>query len=289
RRHKAGGARVMRLRPRPNLDVNGHWMCDEGRYGYAWHDEGRLPFAAVRREGELTEVSMREAIEAAAAAMRDSEPSEWSVVLSASLSNEDLLLARELFVEGLKIREIHIGPTPPGSQDDLLRRADKNANTAGALALGFRVGDEAALGRIARGTFPRVWAIGYDVIGHLPPDVPRGELATLIFQGSNACATSEAADVILPTATCFETDGTFTNEDERVQRFWRAIDPEGEAEAVHATLQRVGKALGGELTGGDTALIFDALAAREPRWGGMSHESLGDQGAPLAPAQGGES
>jgi NADH-quinone oxidoreductase subunit G len=36
------GARVMRLKPRHNPDVNDYWMCDEGRYNYHFIDENRI-------------------------------------------------------------------------------------------------------------------------------------------------------------------------------------------------------------------------------------------------------
>ena len=42
RPHLNDGARVMRLKPRYNPDVNQWWMCDEGRFGFHWIDRGRL-------------------------------------------------------------------------------------------------------------------------------------------------------------------------------------------------------------------------------------------------------
>jgi formate dehydrogenase major subunit len=90
----------------------------------------------------------------------------------------------------------------------------------------------------------------------------------------------------LPTATCFEKDGTFTNEDNRVQRLWQAILPLGEAELDLALLQRLAKAMSVELPAGEAEDVFAALAVAVPAFGGMSYESLGDQGAVLGAAAG---
>jgi NADH-quinone oxidoreductase subunit G len=286
RKHKAGGARVMRLRPRPNPEVNGHWMCDEGRYGHRWHDEDRIRFASVRLEGRAqAEVLLQRAWDAALARFHRAETTAWAVVLSARMSNEELFIAKRLFIQDLGVTEVFVGPTPPGSEDNLLRRADKNPNTAGARALEIPLDDGTRLRRLGQGTVKNVWAIGHDVIGNLPGQA-RPALDTLIFQGTNRCATSEAADIVLPAATCFEKDGTFTNEDNRVQRFERALSPLGEAESDLVLLQRLGETLRVSVPPGSAADVFEALAASEPPFAGLTHESLGDLGAVLhAPAE----
>ena len=42
RPHLNDGARVVRIKPRYNSDVNQWWLCDEGRYGFEWLDKNRL-------------------------------------------------------------------------------------------------------------------------------------------------------------------------------------------------------------------------------------------------------
>ena len=42
RPHLNDGARVVRVKPRYNPDVNQWWLCDEGRYGLGWIDRARL-------------------------------------------------------------------------------------------------------------------------------------------------------------------------------------------------------------------------------------------------------
>lgn len=279
RAHKAEGARVMRLRPRHNEDVNGHWMCDEGRYNCAWHDVNRLRGASFRSGESVIEQSVGDALAIAVERLSSSDASTWAVVLSAGLTNEDLYLARRIFAEKLGIKAVFIGPTPEGSSDDLLRRADKNPNTAGAKALGIatEVPDLASV--------KNVWAIGHDVIANVPGLANRS-LDTLIFQGTNICATSDAAVVVLPSATCFEKEGTFTNEDGRVQRLWQAMLPLDESLSDLEMLQRIGQALDVELPAGRAGDVFDALAASESAFSGLTFDGLGEQGALLKTAEG---
>ena len=50
RPHLNDGARMARVKPRYNADVNEWWLCDEGRYGLGWLDHERLgPGARARR------------------------------------------------------------------------------------------------------------------------------------------------------------------------------------------------------------------------------------------------
>ena len=52
---------------------------------------------------------------------------------------------------------------------------------------------------------------------------------TVVFQGTNANATSARAHLVLPSAAYVEREGTFTNFEGRVQRFRTAVAPLGEA------------------------------------------------------------
>src|SRR4029453_10342518 len=43
---------VVRLRPRPNLDVNRHFMCDTGRADYRWMNRGDRVEVPLVRDGQ---------------------------------------------------------------------------------------------------------------------------------------------------------------------------------------------------------------------------------------------
>src|SRR5437588_2016512 len=60
----AKGARLVRITPRLNPDVNSYWMCDIGRFDYHWIEgDDRLKRSLVRNaEGALEPVDSREAL-----------------------------------------------------------------------------------------------------------------------------------------------------------------------------------------------------------------------------------
>jgi NADH-quinone oxidoreductase subunit G len=46
------GNQVMRLKPRPNQEVNAYWMCDYGRLNYHWINRGGRIEAPLVRDGD---------------------------------------------------------------------------------------------------------------------------------------------------------------------------------------------------------------------------------------------
>jgi len=103
----------------------------------------------------------------------------------------------------------------------------------------------------------------------------------VVYQGTNANATSAGAHLILPSAAYVEREGTFTNFQGRVQRFRTAVEPLGEAMADWQSLGRIGRAVGG----GDPAFsairaeqVFTALSGQVPAFSGMTYRALGDAG-----------
>src|SRR5437867_1632450 len=132
RPHLNDGARVVRVKPRYNPDVNQWWLCDEGRYGFGWIDHARLDKILSRdREGA---VDWEQALNAISTALKGAR---IGVIASAQLTNEELFLIREIFQGALGAQVSASVPEQPGSSDDFLIKADKNPNTFGATLLGL--------------------------------------------------------------------------------------------------------------------------------------------------------
>src|SRR5207249_931786 len=88
---------VVRVRPRPNLEVNRYFICDHGRMSYRWMNRGdRIEAPLVRRGGELHATDWDEALEAAATLLRGAAR-RGVVLASPRASTEALFFARELF------------------------------------------------------------------------------------------------------------------------------------------------------------------------------------------------
>jgi len=98
-------------------------------------------------------------------------------------------------------------------------------------------------------------------------------------------AVSEKAHWVLAGSTHVEKDGTYTNSQGRVQRVRRVLGTSHEVREDWRVLQDLGSALGAlQERDADAASIFARLARTNPAFRGLTHESVGELGAPLANA-----
>lgn len=280
RTYKAGGKRVMRVKPRYNPDVNKWWICDEGRFGYEFIDRDRIEFPYIRTGSGLEVSTWEESMEAAASALSRAlesvGPEGVGVIVSPQLSNEDLLIAKTLFVEKLGIAKTALRNPgeAPGYEDDFLIRADKNPNTSGAEQIGFEGDARTILEEAADGKIKVLYVFWHSFEAEAAELLKKAEF--VIFQGVNWNSAAEAADLVLPGLTHAEKDGTFTNFEGRIQRFYQALLPIEEARNDIEILVDLAGKLGHtiEITGEQA---FEA-------WQGLRHEALGEHG--IAPASG---
>jgi NADH-quinone oxidoreductase subunit G len=294
---KIGTARrqIYRFLPRRNDAVNETWMCDQGRLGYRFVNEGRLREPRVRRDGLRRAATWSDALDAAArrlgALARVDGGARVAAVVSPHLTNEELFVLARLIAGGLRTAARAVA-LPLGLADDFLIKAEKAANGQGARDLGLGDGDGAeALTRIRAGieagtvrgllvTGTDLWDLWGDAAGDLV-----GALETLVVVASNEHPLVEHADVVLPGLTFAEKDGTFTNAAGRVQRVRRALDP-GEQPSDGDIFLQLARRLGAEVPPGAfaPAAVFAEIARTVPRYAALSWDALGGLGAPTGAA-----
>jgi predicted molibdopterin-dependent oxidoreductase YjgC len=102
-----------------------------------------------------------------------------------------------------------------------------------------------------------------------------GNLDTLIVQDLFMTRTAMMADVVLPASnSAFESEGTVTNSERRVQRVRKALDPPGDAKDDIWIIAQMAKRLGwdwGEVT---PRSAWDELRRVSPMHAGMTYERL---------------
>ncbi len=285
RPHHAEGRRLARLKPRFNEQVNRWWICDEGRYGSGFVDaETRLTVPLRRDGGKTLDIAWPEAVGLAAEALRRYPAEQIGVIASPKMSNEDLFMLRRL-VDALGIGAVdyRVPPARPGDQDELLIRADKNPNRRGAELIGLGRDDALGILHAARARRIRcLWIFGHDLLASAFPEgeVLDGLLGaeTVIFQGTNANATSAHAHLTLPAAAYPEREGTYTNFQGRVQRFREAFPPLGHARPDWEILGRVLQEARGASRPARAEDCFLDLAAAVPAFAGLTYRALGDTG-----------
>jgi len=268
--HHGHGERVMRIKPRYQPEVNQWWICDQGRYDYKWIDHGRVMSPALGPSPNRRSASWQEVISEVVAFLKGSND-ETVVFLSPQLSNETLYLAKKLFVETLKLPHVYLlSARVDGEQDDILMRADKHPNRSGAELLDFtELADQLKLvATLAQqNKIKNLYLFGQDLLSQLVThQIPNifEKIPNVIYQGTNTHLTSEAAHVILPSTAYAEANGTFTNFEGKVQPFWQAILPIGEAQSDIDILLSIAKALPLEWVLNDFEAVASEMRERYP-------------------------
>lgn len=277
---------VQRLKPRTNLEVNGHWMCDFGRARYEFLNRGDRLEVPLRRDGGGSRAGgWPETLEPLVEALRAGGQPVMAVA-SPHASNEDLgmlaLLVEALGGGPIVYRARREGPAfervLPGFPT-LVRRRDLAPNGAGAERLGMtRVGDDAAEGGLeGAAAHPGILLVLGDPLEDQGPGF--GNQASLyVHLGTVPSPATSSATFLLPVTTFAEQEGTFTNAEGRVQRFWPALLPPGAARPAWLVLGGLLAALTGEPAPTRAAEAFARVAARHPAFGGLTWEAIGTRG-----------
>jgi NADH-quinone oxidoreductase subunit G len=267
---QASRGQIYRMVPRENLAVNKHWMCDEGRFTYKRVQSDRL---AVPLSAGVS-VEWDRGLADAAALLRsvlDVDPSRVGVVFSAQSTNEDLYALSRLAFHTLGLSRTYLAGLDQGWFDDILVSADKNPNTAGAIAIGEgRLKSLLDLSHdIKLGALTALLVVGEEgVLGNgAAATLPIDKLESLIVLAWRRDPLVEAAHVALPMADFAEVDGTFTNRHGMVQRIRAAVPAAGDSlpgwEIISLLADRLGKPMdfsGGHAVGAKTGTKTGAKA-----------------------------
>ena len=274
--------KIQRLIPRQNDQVNKHWMCDEGRLTYKRVHAERL--AAPLSGG--SPVEWDKALDDAGRALRaalDAGPSSVGVVMSAQSTNEDLYALARLTFDHLGLAKAYLAGLDQGWSDDILVSADKNPNTAGAMAIGagrlrtlLDLANDLKSGAVTTllvvGTHG---VLGKDGAGALPLD----RLQTLVVIGTHRDTVASAAKVALPLTEWAESDGTFTNRLGMVQRVRAAVPAAGDALPGWEILSHLARKLGATMEFTEAKAVFAEAKQK------LAFMKDADWGRPLLPVQ----
>lgn len=155
----------------------------------------------------------------------------------------------------------------------------KAAKTAGLDAAAMFAG-------AADGSLNGMFVVGANPIGDgLMAD--RGKLDLLIVQELFMTKTAVSADIIFPAQSWAERDGTFTNGERRVQRYYPAIHPVGGSRPDWQILSQLGERVGAGKADTVASLVFRNLTKAVRQYKGMDYRSLGQVEAQW-PVVGGE-
>jgi NADH-quinone oxidoreductase subunit G len=272
--------RIHRFTPRQNDAVNSCWMCDEGRLNYRWVGrEDRLKTPVSRRSGAT---EWGPVLDEAADILRNAPRGSVAVIGSARQTCEELFLLKQLCQ--------HLGARSDcvpreGEADGLLVSDDRNPNSHGARLMGvcfteIGINLPYLANDIEAGKIRTLLVIGEDLTKpelELPPDL-LDRLDHLIVGDILPNATVEKAHLVLPGCAHLEKRGSFINVNGRVQRFFKVVEPPGQALPEIDWLAGLRQRLTGEAPAGSVESLFNQLAEATPALKGLTWASLGDQG-----------
>jgi len=278
---------VVRVRPRPNTEVNRYFICDHGRMTHRDLNRGdRIEAPLAAEAGELVAVDWDHALARAAQLVKGA--SDKAVVLaSPSTSNEALYLTMRVLagfdVTGVfRVDRVDEEIELPGVPN-LALRTERAPNVKGATLLGFEEDFESAVEAIGRSQL--VVVLGDDLA-----DVSQGALSragNVMYLGTTLPEAARTAAVVLPVANVAEEDGTFVNRDGRVQRYFQAKPGPGMARPAWWVMGALLAELEDDDPPGAASEVFDRMAREVPAFGGLSYQRLGVSGAVVeaAPAE----
>ncbi|HEU4648508.1 MAG TPA: 2Fe-2S iron-sulfur cluster-binding protein [Gemmatimonadales bacterium] len=301
---------IMRLRPRANPEVNSYWMCEEGRLEYEWYNRANVPTGTVGMadtigggpnptgrceqpmvrdaQGRLHSATWQDAAIALVERLGGLQGENGVLaVASPAHSNEDVALLHRLaqvLGGGDAVFRVRTAPSDvvcPGFPK-LARRRELAANGRGLRAVGFRrVGDDAGTGGLDDlTTAGKIVIVLGDALTDLP-DTFGADAALFVYLGSEPGPAVRNAGFILPVTNFVEQEGTFTNFEGRVQRFWPALEPPPLARPAWQLLGVLLAGLDDAPAPANAASAFLRVAELYDAFGGLSYEAVGGRGALL--------
>jgi NADH-quinone oxidoreductase subunit G len=126
---------------------------------------------------------------------------------------------------------------------------------------------------VADGGLKALYVLGADPVGDGLMD-GRGRLDFLVAQELFMTETAALADVVLPGQSWAEREGTFTNGERRVQRYYPGISRVGDSRPDWQILAEVGERVGLGKPAFAASLVFRDIAAAVPPYRNMDYRSL---------------
>ncbi len=252
---------LYRLRPRANPQAQGHFMCDEGRFGFHYvHSAERFlqPRRRAKADSPLDKATWEQVLPEVRERLTEAAKKDGSGVaamLSPFLTCEEAYLAARYFKSLSGEVRLVLGPVPVVGEDDSFPK-DRRGNAPPADKVKFTIRSEKCPNRKGVEEILRHFqgeVIGFDDLlrsaenGRLQavylaagyPPRPGGWISAeqvgklkkvplVIIHDLLPSPASEIAHYVLPSASFAEKDGIFINHAGLAQAIRRAIRPPGE-------------------------------------------------------------
>ena len=316
--------KILRIEPRENLKVNDYWLCDWGRLNTTKivnDEELRITSPMLRLDEDslekevLIEVNWDEAISKSVSHLKKYQSNEIMFVASPFSTLEDNYALKKFAKEIYGSENIFYIPLiDENFGDDILRKSDKTPNANGLKLLGIKPCTKETINILTSGKVKMLYILNDDIMRIPGADQIAGKIEASIQQISVHNGYSSAANIILPTSTYAEVNGTFVNFQNRIQRLKSAVATLEEERLIgefsmsrldkfgaqndrwtHGTkfnsrpgwkiLKLVAKAMGLNFEFENSEEVFTELCSAIPELNGYDYETVGKQGIVLGEKQ----
>jgi NADH-quinone oxidoreductase subunit G len=300
---------ILRLEPRPNPNVNDFWMCDMGRLeSYPpVNAETRISGALARKSGALEAIAIEEAIKAIVNTLKIYKPEEIAFIASPYATIEDNFA----FLQVAKQTTKNIGyfSNAVGEDAKLLLRADRTPNSYGLGLLGINEFGKDFAETVKNGKIKVIYALEDDFLQRTGIRLDKVEF--FVCHATNTSMTTESAHLILPAASWAEKEGVVVNFEGWAQKLKPAVETSHHVRNLEymnkSRLDRFGSKFDrwaqhkkndayeswrlAEMVGAGIGLkshhlytedLFESAAASVPGLKGLSYDTIGALGHPVA-------
>jgi NADH-quinone oxidoreductase subunit G len=246
---------LYRLRPRFNPQAQGHFMCDDGRFGWKYiHSENRLTTPIARQNGRVTSTAWEQVLPAVRTAIQDAmkaAPGRFAAIISPWATVEEAYLLAKFLKEQSPDVALALGPVRVVGEDDQYPKtvtgappaqvkftihAEKAPNRRGVEMVlqhfqGSVIDFDTIAQRLARAELDGLFVLNADPRLAFAEDFVTncGKLKLLIVEDLLASPLSDNAQFVLAGGAWAEKDGTFVNHAGLAQPIVRGVRGPGDA------------------------------------------------------------
>ncbi len=262
---------IYRFRPRQNDQVNGYFICDEGRLSYKNENEGRLSSTLV--EGK--EASFEDGIQRILAELK--QATNIVMLVSPNSSIEQQWAVKQLAkVHGADCTGYSDAYIQPASGDDYLICDDKSANRTGLTLLQINSDKEHFESVLQKCDVLVSFDNDLFMFGNNSELEQKVLPKKIISISSRNNSMTEGSLVALPVASYTEYDGTIVNSSLVMQAFTKAVRKNEE----QITILEVTRLLGG--AAGDNEQAWSGIKSAVPELADIQPDQIPAEGLQLS-------
>ena len=234
RKEKYKDDQIFRFRPRKNMDVNGFFMCDEGRLSYHNENKHRFEIALLDNDASDFRNTMTQFFKYL------STEKDILFVISPNLSIEEMRNVNNLASKlNASISAYSPDTYDENFGDDYLRNSDRSTNRKALKEI--EINEDASYFKSSLAKASLVIIVDNNYFDN---NVALLEAKKVISMFTHLCSTIEKSDIAIPIASFYEKSGTYINTDGIKQKVVTKMKKDNTAETITSIIEHLKEMIG---------------------------------------------